>query len=65
MLRLKPRQREMLADKLPDLANLGVGFLVLGQFTGPQPFSARLLLTGLAMWAVLIALALTLSGGKQ
>ena len=65
MLRLTPRQREVLADKLPDLANVGAALFVLGQFVGQQPFSPLLLVTGLAMWAVLIAVALNIAGGTQ
>ena len=65
MLRLKPRQREMLADKLPDLANVGAALFVLGQLVGQQPLSLPLFVTGLAMWAVLIAVALSVAGGTE
>ena len=64
MLRLKPRQRELLADKLPDLANVSAGLFVLGQFVGQQPLSPLLLVTGLVMWAVLIVAALSVTGGR-
>ena len=61
MLRLKPRQREMLADKLPDLANIGAAILVLGQFVGQQPLSPPLFVAGLAMWALLSAVAFSIA----
>jgi len=65
MLRLKPRQREMLADKLPDLANVGAAMFVLGQFVGQQPLSPPLFLAGLAMWALLNAVAFSVAGGTE
>ena len=65
MLRLKPRQREVLADKLPDLANVGAALFVLGQFVGQEPLSPRLLLGGMVLWAVLLILALSFAGGTE
>jgi hypothetical protein len=32
MIRLKARQREVVVEKLPDLANVTAGALVFGQF---------------------------------
>ena len=63
MLRLKPRQREVLVDKFPDLANVGAGLFVFGQFVGQQPPSMFLLGVGVAAWAVLIIIALMVAGG--
>lgn len=40
MLRLKPRQREAVIEKLPDLANIIAGALIFGQFVAGQPFSS-------------------------
>jgi hypothetical protein len=37
MLRLSKRRRELLADKLPDAANVALGALVFGQFLGQDP----------------------------
>ena len=34
MLRLKREQRQLLADKLPDVANVAAGGLVFGQALG-------------------------------
>ena len=65
MLRLKQRQREIFADKLPDLANIGAGLFVFGQFVGQEPTSAGLLVIGIAIWAAFIALAVAIAGGTQ
>ena len=46
MLWLDDRQREMLADKLPDAANLALGALFFGQFLSDRPFSRALALSG-------------------
>ena len=56
MLRLKRTQREMLADKLPDTANLALGALGFGQFLAAS-FSIALLLLGMALWTLLMAAA--------
>jgi hypothetical protein len=39
MLRLKPRQRAVIVEKLPDLANIVAGVFVIGQFVGDEPAS--------------------------
>jgi len=65
MLDLKQAQRNMLADKLPDAANLAAGALFFGQFLGDQPFSLILAVFGITAWTVLIAWALVLAGGKS
>ena len=62
MLRLKPRQREVVADKFPDLANIGAGLFVFGQFVGQQPPSMVLVGVGMVAWAVLIIIALMVAG---
>ena len=54
MLRLKARQLSVLVEKVPDVANLGVGALVFGQFVGGQRFSVRIAVAGLVIWIVLI-----------
>ena len=54
MLRLKRQQRDILADKLPDAANLALGALVFGQFLSPA-FSTTLGLVGLAVWIAFMA----------
>ena len=57
-------QRQVLADKLPDLANLATGALVFGQFLGERPPSIRLAIFGLATWVVLVAGGLLLAKGE-
>ena len=57
MLRLKRMQRETLADKLPDTANLALGALVFAQFLAAN-FSVALLILGMALWTLFMALAL-------
>ncbi len=54
----------MLAEKLPDLANLCAGVLVFGQFVGDRPVSTGLLLAGFGVWIVLLACALVIAGDE-
>lgn len=61
MLRLKSRQRGLLADKLMDAANLAVGGLVFGQLVMGDVFSLKSALVGLAVWVVLSFIALMIS----
>lgn len=65
MLRLKPRQRAVIVEKLPDLANLFIGVLVLGQFVGEQPFSVTRVVVGTAVWAVFAGLTMLIAGGNH
>ena len=46
----------MLLEKLPDVANLGVGALLFGQFVSNQPFSLRLALSGCVIWMAFMAI---------
>jgi hypothetical protein len=62
MLRLKTRQRAVFAETLRELANLAAGALVLGQFVGQRPLSFRMVLGGVALWFVLVGLAIVLTG---
>lgn len=64
MLRLKSRQRAVIVEKLPDLANLVAGVLVLGQFVGEEPASAWRMIMGLALWTGLAAITLLIAGEK-
>ena len=63
MLRLSERRRALLAEKFGDLANLAVVALVFGQAIGQEMFSLRLGATGTAIWSLLTAYAIVLSGG--
>ncbi len=49
MLRLKPRQRTILADKLPDLANLVMAAIAIGFLLGEPRASAGLVMAGFAV----------------
>jgi hypothetical protein len=63
MLKLKPKQRDVLIDKLPDVGNLAAGALVFGQMLSDRPFSLPVELLGLGLWLSLMAYSLFL--GKQ
>ena len=65
MLVLKSRQRVLLADKVPDTANLAAGELLFGQFLSERPFSIALAVCGLAVWVVFFALAVTLASEQE
>ncbi len=58
MLRLKREQRQLLADKLPDVANVAAGGLVFGQALSQERFSVDMAALGFATWLALMALAL-------
>ena len=62
MLRLKPRQRAITVEKLPDLANIAAGVFIFGQFVGDEPTSVWLVIAGLALWTARAAIALLLAG---
>jgi hypothetical protein len=62
MLRLKPKQRTVIVEKLPDLANIIAGVLVIGQFVGERPASLWLVVAGLAIWAGLALVTLIVAG---
>lgn len=64
MLRLKPRQRAVIVEKLPDLANIIAGVFVVGQFVGEQPASLSLVVAGAAIWIGLAGVTLMIAGGE-
>lgn len=55
----------MIVEKLPDLANLAAGVLVLGQFVGDEPTSISLLLAGVAIWITIAGVTRLIAGGKS
>ena len=57
MLRLKPAHRAVLADKLPDAANVVLAGFVVGQAVSERPFALALASIGIGVWAGLIVLA--------
>ena len=65
MLRLNRRQREVLIEKMPDVANLVVASTFLGQLLTDRAFSIRLAIAGIATGAFLWALTLLLAEGKR
>lgn len=61
MLVLNDAQRALLADKVPDAANLAAGAMVFGQFLGDRPFSLTVALWGIGVWIALIAWGVVLA----
>ena len=65
MLRLTARQRAVLADKVPNVANIILGALAIGRFVGAPGMSWRTLALGLAVWGSVLGFAVVISkGGK-
>lgn len=65
MLVWKGKQRAMLADKLPDAANLALGALVFGQVFGERPYSVGLATLGLAPWLAIMMYAAVVAAGAD
>lgn len=65
MLRLKPSQRAVVADKLPDAANVVLAGLVIGQALSDRPFSLALALIGIGVWAGFMAFAMLFAPEDQ
>ena len=65
MLVLKPAQRALFAEKLPDAANLALGALVFGQLLGDDLFSPWIALVGLGLWIFFIGCAVIVAGGGE
>ncbi len=65
MVRLKPAQRRVIVDKVPDLANIGAGVFVFWQFVGQQPASWMLFVLGLLLWVGVTTVCVVIAGGKQ
>jgi len=61
MLRLTSRQRTMLIEKLPDVANLILASMFLGKFLTDRPYSVGLALMGLGLWSALAVVAFRLA----
>jgi len=65
MLRLNLRQREVLIEKMPDVANLIAASTFLGQLLTDRPFSIGLAIAGIVTWTLLWALTLFLAEAKR
>jgi hypothetical protein len=55
----------VLADKLPDAANVVAGGLVVGQAISERPFSMALALLGIALWVTLMIMAVLLAPRRR
>ena len=64
MLRLKPAQRRVLVAHLPELANVGAGWLLFGQFLSERPYSIALAVPGVVAWWILIGAVFLLAAGE-
>ena len=65
MIELNSRQRAVLADKLPDAANVAAAALVFGQVLGERTFSYWLAACGLALWIFFFSCAIVLAAGNE
>ena len=61
MLRLKPRQREVLIQKVPDMANVAAGSMFFGQLLTDRPFSLTIGVMGIATWIAFWAFTLVVA----
>lgn len=64
MVGLNREQRRILADKLPDTANVAVGGMVFGQFLSDRAFSPLVAVSGLVLWVLVIATVVLLGRRK-
>lgn len=65
MLRLKPAHRAVLADKLPDAANVVLAGFVVGQALSEHQFSLALASIGICVWAGLMVLAILFAAPEE
>lgn len=65
MLRLNGRQRAVLVERVPELANIGVGALCFGQLLSERAYSWLWALVGLAFWLALIGATFRLLAEEQ
>ena len=65
MVRLNQRQREVLVEKLPDIANLVAASTFFGQFLTDRPFSGWLAVGGIATSMLLWVATLLLAEDKR
>lgn len=65
MLRLSRGQRRVLIDRVPELANFGVGSVFFGQLLSERTFSLLLAVGSVALWFVFIGITFWLIGGED
>ena len=61
MLRLNERQRSVLIEKLPDVANGVIVAALFGQFLTGQRYSMGVALAGIAVWIFFWVLTLAMA----
>ena len=62
---IQTKAATVIVEKLPDLANLAAGVLVLGQFVGEEPASVWRMILGAALWTGLAGVTLLIAGGES
>jgi hypothetical protein len=65
MVRFTRGRRELLAEKVADLANFAVAGLVFGQTVGEEMFSLVVGLAGIGLWLGFLVFALAIKGGSR
>ena len=64
MVRLTPRQRDVMVEKMPDVANVIAGSMFFGQFLTERPFSLVLAILGMILCVLLWVFTLFLARGE-
>jgi hypothetical protein len=65
MLRLRQRQRDVLADKVPGMANLITGAIVIGFSLGEPRASWPVLVAAAALWAGALIFAVIIAEDRS
>jgi len=65
MVRFTPRQRAVLADKVPEMANIVAGAIVIGFAVGEPRVTWPVLVGGVAFWAGALLLAVMIVKEKS
>jgi hypothetical protein len=64
-LRLTPRQRAILADKVPDVVNLVTAAIGIGFFVGEPRTPVGLFIASLCLWIAALMFAVIISNEKS
>ncbi len=65
MLVLQQEQRQLLAETVRDIANVGAGAMIFGHFLTEREFSASVAVGGVMVWFGLVGWALLLAREKK
>ena len=65
MVRLTSRQRDVLVDKVPDMANIVAGAIVIGFAVGEPRLSWPVFAGAVAFWAGALVFVLAIAEGKR